>query len=784
MDENLLEIIEFDKIREKLITFSPSSLSKERALYLTPSSDPEIVNQRLKETEEACILLERELSTPLGETYDIRGILKKAEKDSILTAKEFLDLANSLETYKKMHHYFEGERHLLYPELEEIASLIVPQDQLISQIRQVFDESGEIRDQASVKLSRIRAEKESIKGKIRKTFQRIIQDSDVSGYLQDAIITQRNGRYVVPVKEEYRYRFSGIVHDRSSSGQTLFMEPMVSVELNNDLTELIISEKKEIQEILANLTGKIKNVVEMIRNNCKLATDIEFIMARGKLALSMKGVKAIQSDRGVLDLKKARHPLIPADKVVPVSLSLGRDFNILIITGSNAGGKTIAMKTVGLLAVMNQAGLFIPAAEGSKLPVYKHIYAIIGDDQSIQENLSTFSSYITQLSSFLPTISNKDLFLLDELGSGTDPIEGAALAQSVTEYMQMKGVSGIITSHFREMKELAYKTKGINNAFVEFDEKTFAPTYRLIIGVAGNSNAFNICHRFGIPDIILKRAFQLKSESPFHDMDSVMSRLNQQSHEMRLEQEELEKDLHEAQELKKQLEAARNQLYEKRDLILEKARVEAENKKRELRIQSENIIKELRKNISSLSRNQFEDRIQKIRGKINQIQVPERLNKREKLALSDIKKGAYVYIDTIENEGTIISISRNQVTVQCGLIQVKVTPDHLFKARKPEHTDKKSYVMQKKKSTSFAVTAIHTEVNVIGKTVDEAVPEVDRFLNECFMVGISPVRIIHGKGTGSLRRGIQDYLRTLNFVSEFHEADPANGGMGVTEVYF
>ncbi len=569
MNQDVLETLEFPQIRNKLCELAPSQLSKEMAISLTPSYEPEIIEKKLMETEEASILLEREITTPLGETHDIREILRKAGKKMILLAKEFIDLAASLETYKKMHHYFEGERHLVYPALEEISALIIPQEQLIDHIHRVFDEHGEVSDRASPKLSRIRTEKEMIKNRIRKTFQQLVTDKDQASYFREAIVTQRNGRYVVPVKEEYRYKFDGIVHDRSSTGQTLFMEPMVSVRLNNDLAELMAAEKQEIQEILRALTEEVRKSSEVTRNNCHLATELEFIFARGKLALSMQGVKAIPSKHGVLDLRNARHPLIPANQVVPISLTLGKDFQILIITGSNAGGKTIAIKTAGLLALMNQSGLFIPAAEGSTLPIYKHMYAIIGDEQSIQFNLSTFSSYITHLTEFLDSVGEKDLVLLDELGSGTDPIEGAALAQAVTEYLQMKGTPAIITSHFSEMKKLAYETRGIENAFVEFDEVTLTPTYHLIIGVAGNSNAFSICKRLGMPPLVLSRASQLKEGSPLHNMEEVMARLNQQSREVAHEKEAVLENLKQAEELRNDLKSEMDSFYKKKDAILE-----------------------------------------------------------------------------------------------------------------------------------------------------------------------------------------------------------------------
>lgn len=784
MDKDVLEILEFDKIKRMLSEAAPSALSKEAALQLKPSYVPEEVEKLLKETEEAFLLLQREITTPLGETCDIRDILRKAGKDSILMPKEFLDLASSLDTYKKMHHYFEGERHLLYPELEGIASLIVTQDSLIGHIFQIFDEHGEIKDQASLKLYRIRTQKETVKARIRRSFQRIIQDRDTAGYLQDSIITQRNGRYVVPVKEEYRYKFSGIIHDRSSTGQTLFMEPMISVQLNNDLAELQAAEKQEIQEILRRLTGEVKKSVSIIRDNCRIATNIEFIFARARLALAMKAVKAVISGKGVLDLRKARHPLIPSDRVVPVSLTLCKTFRILIITGSNAGGKTIAIKTAGLLALMNQAGLFIPAEEGSVLPIYDHIYAIIGDEQSIQDNLSTFSSYITQMVSFLPTAGSNDLVLLDELGSGTDPVEGAALAQAVTEYLQMNSVPSIITSHFSEMKKLAYETKGIENAFVEFDEETLAPTYRLIIGVAGNSNAFKICRRFGMPDVILGRAVMLKESSPLHKMDEIMEKLNIQSRQMDEEKEEVDHQLQQAEKLHKQLVIERDDLFRKKDSILDKARQEAENMKRDLRVQSESIIKELKKNAAVLSKEQLGMKISCARDRINQISIPSKDNRRNPLPADKIKAGQWVYIDTIDSEGVIVSVNRNTVSVECGMINVKVTRNHLFETEKPSKLKKTMVLPQKSKNIASTVETVYTSLNIIGKTVDEAIPEVDRFLNDCFMAGISPVQIIHGKGTGKLRKGIREYLSGINFVREYREANPTNGGAGVTEVYF
>lgn len=786
MNTDILQTLEFHDIQKMLADHAVSVLSKEMAMAWKPSVFPEIVEQLLEETEEASVCLQREITSPLGETHDIREALDKSEKDIILLPQEFLALCSSLETYRKMNQYFDGERISIYPRLYELTRNILPADGLIEQIRRVFGDHGDVLDSASPKLARIRSEKNTLKDRIRRSFQHILQDKDQASYFQDSIITQRNGRYVIPVKAEYRYKFSGIVHDRSSTGQTIFMEPMISVQLNNDLAELNIQEKQEIHEIMRQLSGQVRKEAAHIRSSCKTATGIELIFARGELALAMKGIKAIHDEKGYAELNGARHPLIDPKNVVPLHIRLGRDFHILIITGSNAGGKTISMKTLGLLALMNQAGLFIPAEEGSRLPVYRHIYAVIGDDQSIQYNLSTFSSYVTQMTNFLSRCQPTDLVLLDELGSGTDPMEGAALAQAVTEYLNQRNVPAVITSHFSEMKKLAYETKGIENAFVEFDEKTLAPTYRLVIGMAGNSNAFNICRRLGMSEEILGRAETFKSESPMNNMETILAKLNVEIQTVEKERETLREKVTEAQQLRDELSHTAGEVREKKKEILDKAREEAERIKRELRVQSETIIKELKKNAAQLNRQGLMHQIDQTRRAVNQLEVPEDRQERRRLSPEEIKKGSCIYVDTVENVGIVQSVSGKKVSVRCGNLTLSVGLNHCFEAKKQEMPKPKQQetVRVGGYHAGQTVQSVTTRLNVIGLTVDEAIPQVDRFLNDAVMAGISPVEIIHGKGTGALRKGIQDYLRTLNFVAEFHNADVRNGGAGVTEVYF
>lgn len=782
MEENIYHILEFNEIRKKLADCAPSELSKEMALQLTPYTIKEVVAEKLSETEEAVRLLTDEIQTPLGETHRLDSILEKVEKESLLMPGELQELATTLETYASMHAYFQGERHLSYPIMEELASLILPLDALTKRIRNVFDSYGEVSDHASPRLLRIRRSMASMKSRIRRSFKRILEDKETSSWLQDTIITQRNGRYVVPVKEAYRYKFEGIVHDRSSTGQTLFMEPVISISLNNDLAELRAEETQEIHEIFAALGRAVLGYVGSIRRNCRNATDIEFILAKGRLALSMHGSRTILSGNKEMDLKEVRHPLIPSKRAVPISIGLGKTYQVLIISGSNAGGKTIALKTAGLAALMNQSGLFIPADEGSRLPVYTAVHAIIGDEQSIQYDLSTFSSYITQLAALIDSARDTDLVLLDELGTGTDPIEGAALAEAVTEHLRNQGVSSMITSHFSEMKKLAYETEGIENAFVEFDEKTMQPTYRLITGVAGNSNAFTICRRCGLNAEIIARGETLKNKSALHQMDVVMERLNSQMVVVEQERRDLQEQLRAAEIERNTIKRSYDELYEKKDRILEKARLEAETIKRDLRTRSETIIKELKKAQAKDGRHLTRD-IANARSAIDEIHLPDREIRRRQLALQELREGLYVYIKALDTVGQIESISGKNVVVNTGLHTVNVKADQCYETTQP--------VMKKEKpsiqvSTMSAIPhgQVQTELNIIGKHVDEALPEVDRFLNHCLLAGISPVRIIHGKGTGRLRKGIHEHLKSLPYVTEFHEADVRSGGSGATEVYF
>ena len=809
--DNFEKKIGFDEIRTLLKGRCISTLGTEWVdNKLTFMKDFDLIKTNLMEAKEMDRFLTEEDDCDIElNFFDIRQALMRIKPERThMEELELFDLKRALKTIVDFTDVLdkgsdedeeeeEGdnddaskEASTRYPALKAMMSDVKTFPLLIKRIESVLNKYGKVKDTASNELLTIRHSLEQTVRGISHSLRSIISEAQNEGYIErDVSPTLRDGRLVIPVAPALKRKIKGIIHDESATGKTVFIEPTAVVEANNRIRELKAAERREIIRILQELTTEVRPHIQDIMFSQIVLGHIDYLRALSAFSNTFKAIFPTLVPHPMLSLSQAYHPLLQQSlekhgkKMVPLDVTLPKNKKILLISGPNAGGKSVCLKTVGLLQYMIQCGMPIPVKENSVVGIFDDIFIDIGDEQSIQDNLSTFSSYITQLVSFLPSAGPRDLVLLDELGSGTDPVEGAALAQSVTEYLQMEGAPAIITSHFSEMKKLAYETKGIENAFVEFDEKTLAPTYRLIIGVAGNSNAFNICRRFGMPDMILGRAIQLKNESPLHNMEEVMERLNQQSRDLNKEKDRVDKTLHQAEELKNSLEDARDEFYRRKDSILEKAREEAENMKRDLRVQSETIIKDLKKNAAALNKNKLGDKISDIRGRIDGLAVQGRENRRDPLPQDKIRKGTYVYIDTIDSEGTIVSVSRNQVSVQCGLIQVKVTPEHLFKAKKPKKQEKILPYAHKKTMTR-SVAQVHTELNIIGKTVDEAIPEVDRFLNDCFMAGISPVRIIHGKGTGSLRRGVQDYLRTLNFVTDFHEADPTNGGAGVTEVYF
>ncbi len=782
-------VLGFEEIKKRLVDHCSSLNAKEIAMNLKPMTDIEKIKEALNETKEAYISYHREVEQPIGGTRDIRRACKKSRKDMVLTQEEFIDISNSLYAYRRMKKFF-LEKYASYPLLTLWVQDMDTHDKLEKKLSSVFDKKGVLQDNASPKLSQLRMRIINLKERLKIELQHILQDKDNQKYFQETLVTQRNNRYVIPVKQEYRYVFEGIIHDKSSTGATLYIEPMKMVQLNNDLQEVLAEEEKEIQRIYRILSEEIKKYSASLLAASECVSHVEFVYGKAALAIEQSGVAAIIKDEQEVNLIKARHPLIPAESVVPIDISVGEGYKILLITGSNTGGKTVSLKTLGLLALMNQAGLFIPAAQGSELPVFTSIYADIGDEQSIEENLSTFSAHMTQIVEILNEVGPKDLVLLDELGSGTDPEEGSALAVAILDYFRKLGPCMMVTTHYNELKNYAYHTEGVENGHVEFDEETLKPLYRLYIGVAGSSHALSIGRRLGLPEEIIIQAGEYKKGARHGDMDQLLQVLNEQLHQAQVKDEQLQIELEKSRKIRIDLEREKKKLEEKKRKIIEKAQEEALTLKRSLRIESEQIIKELKDSFNEGNDAKRQRRIQEARKAVAGIEVPHISGEeRRLLGAEDLVVGAVVYIVNLQSLGTVISIQGKRIQVDVNGLKAMVSPEDLRMATR-EETNKELREMspriKERKRSGLAVLRqqqASTELNIIGQTVDSAVIEVGRFIDQALLAGISPVRIIHGKGAGVLRAGVRDYLKSLPMVVRFEQGGYDEGGAGVTIVY-
>ena len=557
------DVLDFIKIKEELASHCSSIIAKEMALALEPMTNREKIQEALDETAEALRSWQTEIEQPLGGTRDIRESCKKSRKDFVLSREAIWDVYITIGAYKRMAKFFRA-KYMEYPLLSLWMQDMPNMDRVEQRLKRVFDEKGELLDTASPKLASLRNTISKTRDRIKHDIQAILHDKDNQKYFQEAIITQRNNRYVIPVKQEYRQYFDGLIHDRSATGQTLYIEPMRLVELNNDLQEALIGEEQEVLRIYKELSALIKQHSNDLMDACEKVSHIEFVYGKAKLAIAQKAVQATLSEGRDVNLMRARHPLIPANTVVPTDIRLGADYRILLITGSNTGGKTVSLKTLGLLSLMNQSGLFIPADHGSILPIFHNIFADIGDEQSIEASLSTFSAHMTQVISIIKHCGPNDLVLLDELGSGTDPEEGSALAVSILEFFRQKGTLMMVSTHYNELKNYAYHTAGIENGHVEFDERTLKPTYRLHIGVAGSSHALSIAARLGLPKDIVNRARDYKSKFGSSEMENVLTDLNEQLRKSSERERALKKELDETRRMRGQLEREKKPFNEKR----------------------------------------------------------------------------------------------------------------------------------------------------------------------------------------------------------------------------
>ena len=785
------DVLDFIKIKEELAHHCGSTIAKEMALALAPMTDRKQIQEALDETSEALRSWQTEIEQPLGGTRDIRESCKKSRKDFVLTREAIWDVYITIGAYKRMTKFFRT-KYMEYPLLSLWMQDMPNMDRVEQRLKRVFDDKGELLDTASPKLASLRNTISKTRDRIKHDIQSILHDKDNHKYFQEAIITQRNNRYVIPVKQEYRQYFNGLIHDRSATGQTLYIEPMRLVELNNDLQEALIGEEQEVLRIYKELSALIKQHSNDLMDACEKVSHIEFVYGKAKLAIAQKAVQATLSEGRDVLLMRARHPLIPANTVVPTDIRLGTDYRILLITGSNTGGKTVSLKTLGLLSIMNQSGLFIPADHGSILPIFHNIFADIGDEQSIEASLSTFSAHMTQVISIIKHCGPNDLVLLDELGSGTDPEEGSALAVSILEFFRQKGTLMMVSTHYNELKNYAYHTASIENGHVEFDERTLKPTYRLHIGVAGSSHALSIAARLGLPKDIVNRARDYKSKFGSSEMETVLSDLNEQLRKSSERERALKKELDETRRMRGQLEKEKKQFNEKRKQILAKAQADAEAMKRSLRVEGESIIKQLKSQFSATNKDKRQSAINEARKGISNVHVPDAPvdDERNTLTIDAVATGQVVYVTSLRSLGTVLSIKGNRVTVDINGLSATVKVSELQsttreESNKIQRDNLKPQPKTRKRAGGSAVQRqkeVRTEINILGQTVDEAVVSVGRFIDQAILGGINQVRIIHGKGTGALREGVHQYLRTLPQVAHFETAGYDEGGAGATNV--
>lgn len=789
MREKTTRILEYNKILTKLEEQAGSEMAKKEISGLRPFHEIPVIRDMLMETTEAVQLILYKGPLPLGGFYDIEDSLQRARKGGSLTMKQLLEVHFNLSLARRVTVFLKGELPPL-PVIQSISEVIAVHKRLEDEIDRCILSEDEMADNASAELRRIRRAIARQGDAVKNRINQILNAAENRTMLQDAIVTVRDGRYVIPVKQEHRAKFPGIVHDQSATGATVFIEPQVIVNLNNELRQLELEEKAEIERILADLTGRVAEHYHDLLNNQKLLVRLDVIMAKGKLSMLQHGEEPQMAEDGELVLKEARHPLLAPEKVVPINLSIGGSYNTLVITGPNTGGKTVTLKTAGLLSMMAQTGLHIPAASGSRIPVWKDIFADIGDEQSIEQSLSTFSSHMKQIVEIVKHARKGCLVLVDELGAGTDPTEGAALAISILEDLARKGAVTIATTHYTELKKYALSTEGVENACMEFDVETLSPTYRLAIGVPGKSNAFEISQKLGLPREIIETSRRLLSGRDIQ-FEEVISALEADKKAAEEERDEAMRLNREMKARKEELDQTVKRLEEKKTEILNKAREEARQILQEAKDVSKEVQEELRelaKVESQGQRNQIFDRNRKklkdAAGKYREKVIRE-VNDNP-VSARDLRLGDRVKVLSLGQNGEIVTLpdDKGEVTVQVGILKAKVSLDDIMlieggalDVNRPRKIKKTYGSMYKAKTQNVSIS-----IDVRGKSLDDAVMDVDKYLDDATMAGLKEVTIIHGRGEGILRKGLQEMMRGHKHVKRLRKGSFDEGGDGVTVV--
>lgn len=790
MNEKALKTLEYYKIIDMLEAFATSSIGKNKCRQLRPLDNLTEIETMQQETADALSRIYQKGSLSFSGVKDVRGSLKRLEVGSTLGIGELLAIRSLLENASRAKAYSRRETENEHTDsLDNMFELIEPLSPLATEIGRCILSEDEISDDASTGLRQVRRSMKLTNDKIHTQLSSFVSGNSRT-YLQDAVVTMRNGRYCIPVKAEYKSQVPGMIHDQSSTGSTIFVEPMTIVRLNNEMRELEIQEQKEIEMILSNLSQLAAENLDAIFDDIKLLSELDFIFARAQLAKSQNATEPRFNRDKIIDIKKARHPLIDKHKVVPIDIRIGETFDLLIVTGPNTGGKTVSLKTVGLLTLMGQSGLHIPAFDNSRLSVFREVYADIGDEQSIEQSLSTFSSHMTNVVRFMETADSDSLVLFDELGAGTDPTEGAALAIAILSTLHDRGIRAMATTHYSELKVYALSTPGVENASCEFDVETLRPTYRLLIGVPGKSNAFAISQKLGLPLSIIERAKEQISQED-ETFEDVLSNLEESRKTIESEREELLSYKEEIKTLKEQLEEKQDKLDQRKERIIAEANEEAHRILREAKDYADQTMRIFNKaGKDSMSAKELEKHRSDLRKKMDKagkkvaLKTPQK--QKSTLRPQDLSLGDSVKVMSLNVKGTVSSKpdSKGMLFVQMGILRSKVHISDLQLIDEPVITGPALSRTGAGKIKMNKSASVRTEINLLGKTVDEAVSELDKYLDDAYLAHLSSVRIVHGKGTGALRKGVHNYLKRLKYVQDFHLAEFGEGDAGVTIVEF
>lgn len=788
MNSRTLTLLEYNRILEMLADQAGSELTRERILHMRPMIHLHAIQDAQTETTEAVSVILYKGNIPVGDFPDILPVLKMARKGRVLSMRELLRVRSAMQIAREVKAFLQEDVPEI-PVIAEISSLIETVDQLEKDINRCILSEDEMADGASPDLKRIRREIRNKNDSIRARLNKTVNSSSSQKFLQDAIVTMRNGRYVIPVKREYANMFPGLIHDQSQSGSTLFIEPQSVVNMNNELRELAMEEQAEITRILKNFSERVAEHYHGLNNNQKLLVELDFIGAKGKLSVAMDAFEPHINTQGVMNIRRGRHPLIPADRVVPISVSLGEEWATLLITGPNTGGKTVTLKTIGLFVLMMQSGLHVPCSEESELPVMEEVFGDIGDEQSIEQNLSTFSAHMKNITDIFEHVTDRSLVLLDELGSGTDPAEGAALGIAELEALRERGALVVATTHYTELKKYALSTPGVKNASMEFDLDTLSPTYRLRMGLPGKSNAFEISRKLGLEESILQRAEELLDENELSFEDAV-TRVEEERETAERITEETRQLREEAEEMLRQAKEKIKQAEQERDKIL----AETEEKARKMIQDTNDVVEEVREELKHMKDEPKGHQVNKVAKNRRKLQDAERKYQRKAekpakpgtagLSPDQVNVGTRVKLVSIGQNGEVVTLpdSKGNLRVQIGALKMNANLKDLMLIENEKAGNKERKKRQYNQIKTRKTRSVNMSINLIGKNLEDARVEMEKYLDDAYLAGLKSVTVVHGRGEGILKSGLREALKHNRCVKSFKSAPYNQGGEGATLV--